>query len=131
MTVAVLSTVNLAVFEGLRKEILLPPTMRVLESDEKPPEDCLLMFRVIDPKEGDKRIVWDSTNFQEIVDAKEMFDKLIEEGMIPYCVDPTGQRTPEIMTEFDPFAEEIVLSDIEDKPRREVVFAPGRALAGG
>jgi hypothetical protein len=35
------------------------------------------------------------------------------------------------MTEFDPFAEEVVMTDLEDKPRREVVFAPGRALAGG
>jgi hypothetical protein len=131
MTVAIPSTINVAAFEALRREILLPSTMRVLESDESPPEDCRLMFRIIDPKDGDKRIVWDSTNFQEIVDAKEMFDSLIEGGMIPYCVDPTGQRTPEIMTEFDPFAEEVVMTDVEDKPRREVVFAPGRALAGG
>jgi hypothetical protein len=125
MTVA--TNMNVAVFEGLRKEILLPPTMRVLELDEKPPEDYLLMFRIIDPKEGDKRVVWDSNNFQEIVDAKEMFDKLIEEGMIPYCVDPSGQRSPAIMTEFDPFAEEVILSE----QAREVVFTPGRALAGG
>jgi hypothetical protein len=129
---SVAETMKVVVFgANLEKEVELPSCMRVLEEGEAVPDQCPLVFRIIDQKDGDKRIVWDSNDFSEIVDAKAMFDKLIEEGMIPYRVDPSGKRTPEVMTQFDPVAEEVVLTDKEEKPRREVVFTPGKALAGG
>lgn len=107
---------------NLRKEISLG-TLRVADG---PIPAHLSLFRILHQDDGDKRIVWDSMNLSEIIDAKQMFNELIEAGMTPYRVDLSGKRTPEVMTTFDPTAEELVMSE-----RREIVFAPTRAVAGG
>lgn len=75
-------------------------------------------FRIMSPKEGDKRVVWCRRVIAEIKAAKQMFLDLISQGMIPYKVGVDGEATAEEMTEFDPTAEEII-------------FMPVQAIAGG
>lgn len=75
-------------------------------------------FRILNSKDGDKRVIWDSLNLEEIRDAHKFFNELVDKGMVPYKVDPKGKKTAEVMREFDPTAEEIL-------------FAPIQAVAGG
>jgi hypothetical protein len=76
-----------------------------------------MIFRIL-TEDGDKRLTWNRNTLAEIRDAKQKFNELVGEGMVPYKVDPSGNKTPEAMTEFDAGAEEIV-------------FSPIQALAGG
>ena len=71
-----------------------------------------LVYRILS-KDGDMRIVWDRDQLSEINDAKNKFDELVGKGMVPYKVDPSGQKTAELMTVFDPSAEEILFSPIK------------------
>jgi len=102
---------------GQQRELPIPDSLSVLE-DHQELEKGQHLFRIINQKDGDKRVVWNAMSMQEIQEAKEMFDKLVEEGMIPYNVDVKGKKTPEVMSEFDASAEEII-------------FAPIPALVGG
>ncbi len=81
------------------------------------------LFRIMTTKDGDKRIVWNRFKMPEINAAKKMFDQLISSGMVPYLVGKDGQKTSEVMKEFDPSAEEVMMS--------EIVFVPQRAIVGG
>lgn len=75
-------------------------------------------FRIMSPKDGDKRVVWCRRVIAEIKAAKKMFLDLISKGMIPYKVGVDGAATSQEMKEFDPTAE-------------EVIFIPVRAIVGG
>lgn len=75
-------------------------------------------FRVMTPKDGDKRLVWCRRIIDEIKAAKKMFIDLITEGMVPYRVGVDGVASAEVMDEFDPTAE-------------EVIFMPIKAVVGG
>ena len=95
----------------------IPDTLRLLEVGEKiTPGMCVM--RVPTPKHGDRRVVWNSNNFAEICDAKACFDELVMQGLTPYKVGVDGKPTSEVMTEFDPHAEEIF-------------FVPMRLVQGG
>ena len=100
-------------------DVDIPESLGMLDDAHAAPDGCG-MFRILTPQDGDKRVVWDSRDLRQINDAKDIFNDLVEEGLRPYRVDPSGRRSPEIMDEFDPSAEEIY-------------FAPDQApiLAGG
>lgn len=87
--------------------INVPDTLRVLKDYEAPPEGYGV-FRIMTPKDGDKRVVWDCRDMAQIDEAKAMFDKLIQEGLVPYKVGLDGKATSEVMDEFDPHAEEVI-----------------------
>lgn len=135
MTTEIRQELEICVLGNVSKKIEIPSRLRILDpSDDASalswfPDMCVI--RIINQKDGDKRIVWDGGSFDEIRDAKELFDNLIEEGMIPYCVDPNGKKSPEVMTEFDPGAEEVVMSEDKRPKKREIVMAPQKMLAGG
>lgn len=76
------------------------------------------MFRIMTRKDGDKRVVWCRNRIEEIKAAKKMFLDLIASGMQPFRVGLNGQASAEVMTEFDPLAE-------------EVIFMPIAAIRGG
>jgi len=117
---------KVTVFEkSVKKEVKIPTSLRVLGDSEKVPAGCSI-FSILNQEDGDKRIVWDSRNLAEIRDAKDLFDQLIAEGMRPYVVGSDGQKTKEIMTIFDPVAEEVLMGDAP-----EIVFTPQKALVGG
>ena len=87
--------------------ISVPDGLRILDDHEQPAKG-FGVFRIITPKDGDKRVVWDCHDLSQIREAKEMFDKLIAEGLVPYKVGLDGKATSEVMDEFDPYAEEVI-----------------------
>ncbi len=104
-------------------------------------EEGQFLIRVIDPKAGDKRIVWNPFVIPEINAAKKMFLEMIQEGMRPYVVGPDGRKKEEIMIEFDPSAGQVIMSDeFPDVPKMKlpkmkkgdsVMVEPLLALRGG
>jgi hypothetical protein len=88
----------------------------VLKDDEVVPEGHCC-FRILSHK-GDERLVWDSRSLIQLNEAKNVFNQLIQKGLVPHRVGVNGDATAEIMTEFDPHSE-------------EVIFLPIRAVAGG
>ena len=99
------------------KEIPIPDDLHVLE-DGFEPQDGHCLFRIMTQEDGDKRVTWDRGKIPEINSAKDMFTKLVKEGMVPFKVGSGGGASSEVMSEFDPAAE-------------EVIFMPVRAIAGG
>jgi hypothetical protein len=114
---------QLSILGNAKTEIDIPFHAQVLEDDQEV-QQGQFCFSIMNPVDGDKRIVWDSNDMTQIQEAKDLFDKLVEEGMIPYCVGVDGEKA-EPMTTFNPFAEEILMGD------KEVIFTPQKALAGG
>jgi hypothetical protein len=85
----------------------LPDSIRLLKDGEKvQPGQCVM--RIPTPQHGDQRVVWDSSDYLQIADAKATFDKLVLQGLTPYRVGIDGAATSEVMDEFDPFSEEII-----------------------
>jgi hypothetical protein len=109
--------VDVPVFDGcvLTVQVPIPEPLRVLDGAVPPPKHGVL--HIMNPKDGDKRIIWDSSSLAQIRAAKEMFDRLVKEGLEPYCVGVGGKASVKKMEEFDPMAE-------------QVIFMP-RKLAGG
>lgn len=104
-----------AIQHGKQKDIETP--LQALADGADVPEKHGL-FRIINQKDGDRRLVWNSMSISEINDARDTFNQLVEEGFVPHRVDPQGNRTAEVMDEFDPSAE-------------ETIFAPIPMLVGG
>lgn len=98
-------------------KIGIPDSLRVLQDGEVPKKGQHV-FRILTVKDGDKRIVWDNRDINQIEDAKKMFDECIIAGLVPYCVGTNGKATSEVMDEFDAEAE-------------EVIFLPIAQVAGG
>lgn len=65
-------------------------------------------FRVLTEDAGDERFAWDAGDFAQIAEAKRFFNQMLARGMVPYRVGERGAKTNEVMTEFDPLAEEVV-----------------------
>lgn len=96
----------------------IPDNLGILDEPTAKPPQGFGCFRIMTPKDGDKRVVWDSRDFAQISEAKKMFDDLVVQGLVPYCVGTNGRATSEVMVEFDPYAEEII-------------FLPVAMVAGG
>jgi hypothetical protein len=96
--------------KGFKLEI--PESLGILDNPTDKAAPGCGVIRVMTPADGDKRVVWNSGIFAEINDAKEMFDKLVLEGLVPYRVGLNGKSTSEVMSEFDPHAEEIIFLPI-------------------
>lgn len=118
MTTLSVPKVRVGKIKGVAVEIDIPDALTVLDDPkEAAPQGCGC-FRIMTKEDGDKRVVWNSMNLGEIRAAKEMFDQLIQEGLVPYKVGVDGQASSEVMDEFDPVAE-------------EVIFMPVAMVAGG
>lgn len=102
---------------NLKGKIGVPTSLRVLkDGDSIAPHER--MIRIMTIKDGDKRIVWDCRDLDQINEAKDMFDECVQQGLVPYKVGVDGKATSEVMEEFDPSAE-------------EVIFLPIGLVAGG
>ncbi len=114
MTTDVLEKRSIETFT--HKKVDIPDNLRILQDGESIGEgECV--FRILG-KEGDRRIVWNSSSIPEINDACSLFKNLIKEGMVPYRVGVGGRTSADVMTEFDPHA-------------GEVIFMPMKAIRGG
>jgi len=96
---------------NVRENITVPDSLTILKDKEKT-NKWNRCFRFLTPKDGDKRIVWDSRDIDQIEDAKAMFDECVAKGLVPYCIGLDGKQTSEVMDEFDPDAEEVVFLPI-------------------
>jgi hypothetical protein len=76
------------------------------------------MFRILSPKSGDDRLTWDKRDFRAMQDARQTFLDLVKKGFKPFRVGGDGNRSNEVMREFDPTAQ-------------QVVFVPMAPVAGG
>lgn len=99
---------------NLKNQVKIPDSLKLLPDGERPKENQHV-FRIMTAKDGDKRVVWDCRDLNQIADAKAMFDECIEEGLVPYRVDYNGKMTSEVMDEFDADAEEVIFLPISKK----------------
>jgi len=99
---------------NIRNQVKIPDSLQLLPDGERPKKNQHL-FRIMTAKDGDKRVVWDNRDLDQIADAKAMFDACIEEGLVPYRVDFNGKVTSEVMDEFDPDAEEVIFLPVSKK----------------
>jgi hypothetical protein len=116
MTVAERVAERIECFAG--NIIDIPESLRICQETDRILSIDMGCFRIMTPKDGDKRVIWCRNVIAEIKAAKNMFLDLIAQGMVPYRVGVDGQATAEVMDEFDATAEEII-------------FMPVRAIAGG
>lgn len=58
---------------------------------------------------GDTKVMWDSANEDEVENARRTFKDLRKKGYLAYKVTKNGDKA-EMLTEFDPKAERIILS---------------------
>ena len=59
---------------------------------------------------GDTRLMWDPRDADEVKVAKEAFDKAKKKGMLAYSVDEKGEKTGQVIREFDPTLSKIVMT---------------------
>lgn len=119
MTEMTKRVIEFTVVSGTRlKEVVdVPEELTILEDNQAVPENHFV-FRILSQEKGDERLTWNSRSLMEIQAAKKMFVDLIKKGLKPFKVGVSGEATSEIMTEFDPSAE-------------EVIFLPHKMVMGG
>ena len=93
-------------------KIAVPDSLEIISDPTRKTPAGFGCFRIMTPKDGDKRVVWDSRDFAQISEAKAMFDELVVQGLVPYRVGVNGRASSEVMVEFDPYAEEIIFLPI-------------------
>lgn len=93
---------------NLSDKFVIPDNLGIMDDLNENAPEGFGCFRIMTPKDGDKRVVWDSRDFAQISEAKSMFDELVIKGLVPYCVGVNGRASSEVMVEFDPYAEEII-----------------------
>jgi len=67
------------------------------------------MLSIADPT-GDTRLMWDPRDKDEVKVAKEAFEKAKSKGMLAYAVDEKGDKTGEVIREFDPSRSKIIMT---------------------
>jgi len=59
---------------------------------------------------GDTKLIWSQGNADEVAAAREMFDKLRKKGFVAYSVKGRDGEKNEIIREFDPASERIIMA---------------------
>lgn len=59
---------------------------------------------------GHSKFMWDAANEAEVEGARAQFNALKKKGYIAYRVDKKGESTGEIVREFDPEIEKLIMS---------------------
>jgi len=91
------------------------PSMGMIIIKEVEVNDGKVAMRIFD-KTGDRRIIWDSRDPDEVAEAKRNFDEYINKGWKAYAVSKEDNRSRRIY-KFDPLKEEIEIDErtTEDK----------------
>lgn len=63
---------------------------------------------VLDPKQGDIKVVWNSENDDEVALAKKQFKEALKKNFTAYAVKGKGKKG-EKLEEFDPDLERIIM----------------------
>ena len=59
---------------------------------------------------GESKIIWSADNEDEIEVAREMFEKLKKKGYVGYRVEGKKGEKGEVVREFDPAAERLIMA---------------------
>lgn len=109
---------------NIKKEMTVDK-LHLLEDQQEVPAGYGL-FRILHQDFGDKRLIWDASDFAQISEARQMFKDLVSQGFVPYIIDKkTGEPTQMPMAEFNPLAEEVFMED------REIIMAPVQNAVAG
>lgn len=65
---------------------------------------------ILDPNEGDIKLIWDSENEVEVEHARKTFDSMKTKGYAAYSVRGKAGEKGDVLTKFDPEAERIILA---------------------
>ena len=84
--------------------------MTATEQEERPSEERAPHALHVMDHTGDTKLVWDGDAGPEVEAARDMFNTLKEQGYLAYSVDPADGSKGEIIREFDPTAEAIIMS---------------------
>lgn len=68
------------------------------------------VLAIMDTQEGDTRIMWDADRPTEVDAARAAFDAARSRGYLGYSVSESGERGNEVIREFDPEAEKIIMA---------------------
>jgi hypothetical protein len=67
-------------------------------------------LRILDPKAGDLKVIWNPDNPDEVCAAKEQFDNLRKKGYMAWNVGRLGKKGDNEITEFDPELEKMIIT---------------------
>lgn len=93
---------------NLSGKIEVPERLKILSDPEATPPKGYGCMRIPTIKDGDKRVIWDKDDIQQIAEAELTFNRLLSEGLKAFRVGLDGQKTSEEISVFDPHAEEII-----------------------
>ena len=66
-------------------------------------------LHVMDPKQGDLKLIWDSDNEDEVELAEKQFNEAKEKGFLAFKAKKDGSKGKQI-EKFDPESERIVMT---------------------
>lgn len=66
-------------------------------------------LRIMDPRLGDLKVVWEADNADEVQLARDQFEAAKRKGMVAYRVDKKGKKA-EVVREFDKDAEALIMA---------------------
>ncbi|HSZ58479.1 MAG TPA: hypothetical protein VK797_22625 [Tepidisphaeraceae bacterium] len=127
-------------------DVPVPESLRLIEDGQKRQrKKGDVIFCILTPHDGDKRIVWNRFRLDEVNDARQMFDDLLAQGMIAHRVKRNGEPSAEVLSSFDPLLEEVSFLDTAEEQQtfpgsrlarriaagEEVVFLPRKQIVGG
>jgi len=123
-----MTTVTVSAFSAGKKPSNLKTdievqSLQILDNNERPKGHGL--FRILHQDYGDKRLIWDTKDFAQINEAREIFKKLIAEGFVPYLIGNNGEPTKMPMAQFDAMAGEVWMEE------KEIIMVPMQAAVGG
>jgi len=104
-----MSTIAIPILKNtvLMEPYEVPDGLQKLEDGEEIPAGAGGIFRIMN-QTGDDRLTWMRDSLHSIAAAKRAFVDLIKKNLVPYKVGVNGQASVEVMTEFDPHAEEVI-----------------------
>lgn len=115
MLSAIKRTIRAALVRGGNAvaEVDVPESLTMIDDPKACAPDGCGCFRILTVEHGDARVLWTQSEPGQVRDARRMFNRLVERGLVPYR---TG--TSRVMPEFDEKA-------------TDVVFVPVSLVAGG
>lgn len=67
-------------------------------------------LRILDPKAGDLKVIWDAENPDEVKAAREQFDSLRKKGYMAWDVGARGRKGDNEIKTFDPNLEKMIIT---------------------
>ena len=106
--------IEVSTVKGGKKKVELEfSKLQTLENPTDKPPAGFCCMSVPTEKDGDKRVIWEKNDLEQIAEAQLAFNRLLEEGMEAHRVGTDGKKTSEKITEFDPHAEQIIFVQLQ------------------